>query len=538
MLNVSAAEAGGAAPVATASQEVPVEAESASMGFEVILNSLPVAVILADPDTLVINFVNKKSLDTLRAIEHLLPVPADQIDGSCIDVFHKNPAYQRGILSNPSNFPHEAQIKLGEELLDLYVERVVDGSGKAKALMLSWSIATERVKAEEESNRLMNMVDEMPLNVMFCDVNDDFKIKYMNKASSNTLSGLQQLLPVPVSDMIGKSVDIFHKNPEHQRRLLGNPQNLPHTANIMLGEEHLKLLAAAVNDRDGNYIGAMLTWSVTTEQMRIVENVENVLGVVAKEANELQAVSTQLTNSANDTNEKAVIVSAAAEEATTNVQTVASATEELSVSISEISGQVTNASEIAQQAVGEVNSANETIVGLSDASTKIGNVIGLINDIAEQTNLLALNATIEAARAGEAGKGFAVVASEVKSLASQTAKATDEISNQIGQMQSTTQNAVSSMEGISSIIQKIEETAAGIAAAVEEQSAATSDIASNIQQAAQGTSEVSSNIQDVTVAAQQSGEAAQSVNTAADLLADESNKLKEQVAAFIENLKK
>ncbi|MAY68743.1 MAG: hypothetical protein CMM77_16655, partial [Rhodospirillaceae bacterium] len=139
---------------------------------------------------------------------------------------------------------------------------------------------------------------------------------------------------------------------------------------------------------------------------------------------------------------QASTVAAAAEEATINVQTVASAAEELSSSINEISSQVGRSSQIARQATEEADRTNTQIQGLAEAAEKIGEVVSLITDIAEQTNLLALNATIEAARAGDAGKGFAVVASEVKNLANQTAKATEEIGKQIGDIQSATQNSV------------------------------------------------------------------------------------------------
>ena len=151
---------------------------------------------------------------------------------------------------------------------------------------------------------------------------------------------------------------------------------------------------------------------------------------------------------------------------------------------------------------------NETVQGLAVAAHKIGEVIGLINDIASQTNLLALNATIEAARAGEAGKGFAVVASEVKSLASQTAKATEEISAQITAIQAETQQVVGNIQSIRTTIMEVNEISSSIAAAVEEQGAATQEIASSVQKAASGTNQVSQNITGVTAAATDTGEAA------------------------------
>src|SRR3546814_2727579 len=177
------------------------------------------------------------------------------------------------------------------------------------------------------------------------------------------------------------------------------------------------------------------------------------------------------------------------------------------------------------------------VKGLDDAAQKIGEVIGLIQDIAEQTNLLALNATIEAARAGEMGKGVAVVAGEVKSLATQTAKATEEIGNQIGGMQEATGSAVAAIVCIRSIMSSINHNASAIAAAVEEQNAATNEIARNVQQAAAGTSDVSANIGGVNQGAAQTGSAATQVLGAADSLTTQAGELQREVQQFLESVR-
>jgi murein DD-endopeptidase MepM/ murein hydrolase activator NlpD len=176
------------------------------------------------------------------------------------------------------------------------------------------------------------------------------------------------------------------------------------------------------------------------------------------------------------------------------VQTVAAAAEELNASIAEIGRQVQSASTMAGGAVQQAEKTNQQVQGLAEAAQKIGDVVKLISDIAAQTNLLALNATIEAARAGDAGKGFAVVASEVKNLATQTAKATEEISQQIASIQAATGEAVGAIQGIGKTIVEINQVASSIAAAVEEQNASTREIARNVQETSAGTQEVSSNI--------------------------------------------
>jgi methyl-accepting chemotaxis protein len=261
------------------------------------------------------------------------------------------------------------------------------------------------------------------------------------------------------------------------------------------------------------------------------------LDSLAGSASDMQATSKSMSSTATEASQQATSVAAVAEQASVNVQTVAAATEELSSSVSEIGRQVTQSTEIAGKAVAEANRTNVTVQGLSAAAQKIGDVVKLISDIASQTNLLALNATIEAARAGEAGRGFAVVANEVKSLASQTAKATDEISAQVGAMQGATTEAVQAIEGIGRTIGAINEITSAISIAVDQQGTATQEIARNVQEAALGTGQVSSNIAAVNYAAEKTGSASNGVLASAEQLSKQAATLRGDVDRFLANIR-
>jgi methyl-accepting chemotaxis protein len=261
------------------------------------------------------------------------------------------------------------------------------------------------------------------------------------------------------------------------------------------------------------------------------------LDTLARAAADMQTTSKGMSATAGEASQKATAAAAVAEQASANVQTVAAATEQLSSSVSEIGRQAMQSTNIAGQAVAEANRTNVTVQGLSDAAQKIGDVVKLISDIASQTNLLALNATIEAARAGEAGRGFAVVANEVKSLASQTAKATDEISAQVGAMQGATAEAVRAIESIGRTIGAINEITSAISISVEQQGSATQEIARNVQEAALGTGQVSSNIAAVNDAAGKTGSASSHVLASAEQLSGQAATLGADVDRFLANIR-
>ena len=277
------------------------------------------------------------------------------------------------------------------------------------------------------------------------------------------------------------------------------------------------------------------------DMVKLADQFESAVGeivdTVSSASTELEASAGTLSVTAERSQELTTMVASASEEASTNVQSVASATEELSSSVNEIGRQVQELARMATDAVGQARATNERVSELTKAAARIGDVVELINTIAEQTNLLALNATIEAARAGEAGRGFAVVASEVKALAEQTSKATGEIGQQITGMQAATQELVSAIKEISGTIERLSEISSTIAAAVEEQGAATQEISRNVQQAAHGTQQVSTNITDVQRGASETGSASAQVLSAAQSLSGDSNRLKLEVGKFLQTVR-
>ncbi|MEM8812407.1 MAG: methyl-accepting chemotaxis protein [Pseudomonadota bacterium] len=440
---------------------------SAAQGglFQTAFDCLPVAVMMCDSKDFVIEYANKASMTLLDRIKHLVNVDPMTILGTSIDVFHKNPGHQRRMLSDPRNLPHQAQIELGGEYIDLDITPVFDKAGKYIKAMLVWNIVTDRVKSDREARRLLQMIDKMPINIMTCDP-QTFDINYCNETSKETLKAVEQYLPIDSTDLLGTNIDVFHKKPSHQRTMLADPSNLPHKANIKVGPEVLNLNVNAIMGDDGTYLGPMVSWSIVTNQIKMAEEVAKVVEAMDAVSAGLETASTDLSRIASDAQQKAGSVS--------------SASEEMSASIREISTRMTETAAITRRAIEQANLCTEQMSSLSERSAKIDEIISMIETIADQTKLLALNATIEAARAGEAGKGFAVVAAEVKQLSEQTGRATVQIREHIGGMRGDTEGAAAATADIQKVIEEIDHFTTAVASAMEEQQAATDEVVSLI----------------------------------------------------------
>ncbi|MBT3366063.1 MAG: methyl-accepting chemotaxis protein [Nitrospina sp.] len=553
------------------------------------------ATLFAD-NNFVVQYVNPESQKLLEMLKDVLPVKPEDVLGQSIDIFHKNPQEQRKLLGDPRNLPYSSMVCLGEETISLTASAVLDQNRNYLGPMISWDLVTDSIKREKEVSRLAGFVENNPGNMMSAD--RDFVIDYINPASISVLKTIEEYLPIKVSEIVGQSIDVFHKNPAHQRKILSDPDNLPMTAFIGVGPELLKLSVSANIDTDGNYLGPMVDWGIVTEQIakekeaeaaterevkmaeQLKDKVDSMLTVVDSAANgdltntidvkgddaigkmgeglakflsdirsnisniadmakkltgsseEMNAVSQEMAGNSEETTAQANVVSDASSEISKNVQTVATGTEEMGASIKEIAQNANEAARVAANAVKVAETANTTVGKLGDSSAEIGQVIKVITSIAEQTNLLALNATIEAARAGEAGKGFAVVANEVKELANQTAKATDEISSKIQAIQTDTEGAVDAIGEISMVINQINDISNTIASAVEEQTATTAEISRNVNEAATGSEEISRNISGVAQAAQDTSAGIDRNQVAANELADMAAELQKLVSRF------
>ena len=383
---------------------------------------------------------------------------------------------------------------------------------------------------------LGQMIEQVSMNVMTLD-HGTFTVSYANRTCLETLGRFKGALPAGQDGIVGQDAAvIFGDKAGELREIVADAGNLPYETTVNLGSETLSLRIDALSDRHGAYVAPMVNWRVLTDEVKIARQVQEVTAIVAQATSELQTTAQAMVGLADRTREQATSAASASEEADTNVQAVATAAEEMAVSIDEISRQVANSSEISQQAAAKIERSTSMVGELVESGQKIGEIVELINNIAGQTNLLALNATIEAARAGEAGKGFAVVAQEVKNLANQTARATEQIAEQIALMQTATTDAAQSITEINGVIADINDIATTVASAMEQQGASTREIARNVQEAARGTRVVSENVIAVNRGADDTGGSAQQVLSSSQGLASHANNLRGEVDNFLGGL--
>jgi methyl-accepting chemotaxis protein len=489
-------------------------------GVKSTMASLQANVFVADTNLNIV-YINPRAAETLSTIAQPIfktfGVKIEDILNGHIHRFHRDPKRVENILRDPKAMPHSADFNFGGVTLRTRINAVMSTEEKIIGYTVCWEDVTTELRQENEFRRVMNMVDQMPTNVFLCD--RDLKIIYLNPAATATMEKLESYLPIKASELLGANIDVFHKQPEHQRRILSDPTNLPYRARINIGDEKADLLVNAIYDAEGNYVGPMLTWEIITEKVLLEERIRGTVEVLATSSEEMIATSDQMGSNAGVTSSQANSAVRTAEDINENVQAVSSGIEEMGASIKEIAKNATDAARVADEAVSIAEGTNTTISSLGTSSAEIGKVIKVITGIAQQTNRLALNATIEAARAGDAGRGFAVVANEVKELAKETGRATEDIGQKIEAIQVDVKGAIEGIARISEVIHHISQVQGSIASAVEEQTITTNEMGRRVADAAKGTNEVAGNIGGVAEAAKSTNAGVDSMRQAATDLA-------------------
>lgn len=420
------------------------------------------------------------------------------------------------VLTKGKTFRGEAII-LGKPYYTIY-EPIFSTSGNIIGILYA---GVEKTAINASINQMMSKFGYSLLPVLF------FALLVSTFGTRRLLRPVTELADVTESIANGDlDVHVPHTDRTDQVAVMANAvSNLQEKA-----IERQQLASAQQDAESGNHerqqkIESMIA-NFRTTAAGLLSSVSETAGSLDNTANSLTEIARNSSGRASETLE-------ASDETTQNVQTVASAAEELATSIGEISRQVAQTTDVVSRATEGTRVTNEKVEGLAESASKIGEVITLIQAIAEQTNLLALNATIEAARAGEAGKGFAVVASEVKELATQTSKATEEISSQISAIQNATKDSAEAIAEITGTMEEVNNYTASIASAVEEQGSATTEISQNIQRAAQGTTSVSANMTELFESVGQTSQSAEMVLTASGALSEKTNVLQEEVERFL-----
>lgn len=541
----------------------------------------PINIMMADTD-LNITYVNPASLATLRSLAAHLPCKPEAVVGQSVDIFHKNPAEQRRILSKPQNLPVRTNIAIGDQTADLLVSAIYDEAGTYLGPMVTWEVITEKQSLERAAAEKSAIVENAPINILVADLNGI--ITYMNPASVQTLKSIEHILPIPVNKIIGSSYDVFHRDPAHQRRLLASPGNLPVETQIELEGEYLKLQASALYDPNGQFVGPMVAWSLVTdqvkakqaeeeraerereEQAKLRSDVGNILRVVEAAAEgdlsqrinlesndeigklavgidrmiaDLRDIIGQVVDSGTQFAEGAAVIAENSQHLAHGAQTQSASVEEMGASIEQLTRSIEtvkdnasdanrmagDTSQMAQEGGNAVQKSIEAMELIKTSSEQISEIIQVISEIASQTNLLALNAAIEAARAGEHGLGFAVVADEVRKLAERSSEAAKEISSLIKESTQRVQDGATLSEQTGAALEKIISGVGATAAKI-------SEIATATVEQAQSANEVAGAIQQVSQVTEQSAAASEEMASSSEELGSQAALLRELVSRF------
>jgi len=412
-----------------------IKTESESAKIVSMMENTPSGAMFADLD-FKIQYANAESNKILQELADYLPISPHEIIGQSIDIFHKNPDHQRRILADPRNLPHRANIYVGPETLEVVISAVYDQSQNYLGPMINLEIVTKKVEADREMARVNAMVENSPMNVLFVD-SKEFKVQYLNPAANKTLNELKSYIKTNSNEFLGQPIDIFYADPEKQKKVLADPQSLPNTSLIEIGPEKIEQTACAINDNNGNYMGAMITWQIVTERLANEESAREM-----QERERQQAVALQ-----EKVDSMLEVVHAAAD---------GDLTKEITVSGSDAIGQLGDGlSRFFTDFRSNVSEISETAQSLSSSSEVLTQISQSMAGAAEETST---QANVVSAASEEISRNVQTVATGAKEMGSSI----NEIAQNANEAARVAKTAVDVAETTNKMITKLGESSAEI----------------------------------------------------------------------------